>query len=311
MHTRPRPRRPVNRAVFRPPSALGVITGAGLAAWAFAIAGVALVLAIGSPVEFRSFIAWITVAALGGVGLVFASWTYCLATLSYRIEPDALVITWGLRQVVVPIEAIQRMVPGRTLDEPKVHGLNWWGAHVGSADVKRMGYTLFYSTHSSPEEILYIVTTDESYALTIVDQAAFAEQIQSRAAVEPVEQVLQRSTAFGLAAFPFWRDRTAIITSLLSALACALMAGFVYSQYPSLPDVIQLDFHGVGGIVRVGAKSEVLRITYAGVGILAANLLLGVAVHARERAAGLWLLASGGTLQLLLFGAAAITFAAN
>jgi hypothetical protein len=311
VHTRTRPRRALDRAVFHPPRALGVITSAGFAAWAFVIAGVCFTLAIGSPVDLRSFIAWVAAVLLVGVGVVFASWTYCLASLSYRIEPDALIITWGLRQVVVPIEAIQRMVPGRTLDEPKVEGLNWWGAHVGSADVKRMGYTLFYSTHSSPEDILYIVTTDESYAITVLDQAAFAEQIQSRAALEPVDQIQQRSTAFGLAAFPFWRDRAAMATALTSGFLCALLAGFVYSRYPSLPDVIQLDFPAVGGIVRVGAKSEILRIAHAGVGILAANTLLGVAVHARERAAGLWLLASGGILQVLLLGAAIVAFVSN
>ena len=62
-----------------------------------------------------------------------------------------------------------------------MQGLNWWGCHVGHADVKRLGYTLFYSTHSSPDELLYIHTTQESYALTVLDQAWFAEEVQARA----------------------------------------------------------------------------------------------------------------------------------
>jgi hypothetical protein len=211
--------------------------------------------------------------------------------------------------VTIPIETVQRMVPGRTIDEPGLRGLTWWGCHVGSADVRRIGYTLFYSTHGSPEELLYVVTTDESYALTVLDQAGFAEEIQARAALGPTfEPHLQRSSATGLAALPFWRDRVAIAAAAVSVLAGVALCGYVYSQYPGLPSVIQLNFPSLGGIVRVGDKSELLRIAYLGLAILAANLAVGIGVHARERAAGLWLLASSGMLQVVLLAAAIVAF---
>ena len=70
--------------------------------------------------------------------------------------------------------------------------------------------------------------------------------------------------------------------------------------------MVQLSFPALGGVVRVGDKSELLRIAYLGAGILVTNTAVGVAVHARERAAGLWFLASGGMLQAVLLSAAVV-----
>jgi hypothetical protein len=286
-----------------------VITGSGFAAWAALFAILSASVAIGAEPTFKTFLAWLVAAILAAVALVFANWTFALATLAYEVDDDALTIKWGFRRVIIPIGGIQRMVPGRTLDVAAIEGLNWWGCHIGSADVKRIGYTLFYSTHSSPEELLYVVTTDESYALTVLDQASFAEEVQGRAQIgSPVALHPQRAAATGLAAIPFWRDRVAATATAASVFACILLAGYVYSQYPGLPNVIQLSFPDMGGIVRVGDKGELLRIVYLAVGILAFNTVLGVLVHTRERAAGLWLLASSGMLQVVLLAAAVVAF---
>ncbi|MBK6662232.1 MAG: hypothetical protein IPG47_05580 [Thermoflexaceae bacterium] len=304
VHPGTRPRRPLAPVAFRPPRALGVITGGFLAAWAAAVGALALTIALGSAAEFKTFVAWVAVVALLGIAVLFTSWTYCLATLTYVVERDTLTIRWGMRRVVIPIDTILRMVPGRTLDEAKVSGINWWGCHVGSADVKRIGYTLFYSTHSSPDELLYVHTTQESYALTVVDQAAFAEEVQARAAMGAVMEHVQRSTASGVAAFPFWRDRVAIGATMAGALMTALLCGYVFARYPELPEVVRLNFPALGGVTRVGDKTELLRLAYLGAGVMALNTTLGVIVHARERAAGIWLLASTSMLQLVLIAAA-------
>jgi len=308
VHPGPRTRRPLDPVAFRPPRALGVIVGAGFVAWALVFMSFSVKVAAGAPAEFKTFLAWVLAAALLLLALSFANWTFGLLRLSYVVGRDSLVIQWGFRRVAIPLETILRLVPGRTLDHPHIHGLNWWGCHIGHADVKRLGYTLFYSTHSTPDELLYIHTTQESYALTVLDQAAFAEEIQARAALSRVEPHVQRSSAVGIAAFPFWRDRVAITATVISAALCMVLCGYIYARYPGLPDVIELSFPALGGVVRVGDKSELLRIAYLGVGVFATNTLVGIVVHARERAAGLWLLASGGMLQAVLLAAALVAF---
>lgn len=308
VHPGTRARRSLEPVEFRPPRALGVIIACGFAAWAFVAALLAGQLALGAEAEFKTFLAWFACAVAVAVGLLFANWAYSLATMSYIIDRDTLQIRWGFRDVTVPITAIQRMVPGRTLDPAPVSGLNWWGCHVGHADVKRAGYTLFFSTHSTPDELLYVVTTGEAFALTVLDQAAFAEEIQARAALAPVEDYAQRSAAAGIAAIRFWRDRTALGILAMSAALCAVLVAYVFTEYPGLPNVVELSFPSLSGVVRVGAKSELLRIAYLGAGILAFNAVVGILLHARERAAGLWLMAGSGILQCVLLGAAALAF---
>jgi hypothetical protein len=308
VHSGTRPRRSLDPVAVRPPRALGVIIGCGFTACALVFALLLVQVAVGAPVGFKTFLAWIVAGALAVIAAVFANWTYALFSLSYVIDRDTLTLSWGFRDVIIPIDTIQRMVPGRTLDEAHVHGLNWWGCHIGAAEVKRIGYTLFYSTHSSPDELLYVVTTQEAYALTVLNQAGFAEEVQARAALGPVEQHLHRSSATGIAALPFWRDRVAIAAVALSALCCAVLCGYVFAKYPGLPSVVQLSFPELGGVIRVGDKGELLRLAYLGAGIFLFNLIVGLLVHARERAAGLWLLASGGMLQGVLLIAAVIAF---
>ena len=156
--------------------------------------------------------------------------------------------------------------------------------------------------------MLYVVTDAEAYALTVADQARFAEGVQARAALGPLDFSLQRAMATGMAALPFWRDRVALFAAASAGLACALLAGYVYGMYPGIPGIVQLSYPELGGIVRIGNKSELLRIAQVGATILAVNGVLGIIVHSRERAAGLWLLASAGMLQLVLLAAAVAAF---
>lgn len=310
VHAGAHPRGELRTVVFRPPRAMGVIIGGAFAAWAMSVALIAANIAWGSQPEFKTFLAWAAAAGATLLALVFATWAMAVGTMAYLVGSETLEIRWGWRRVVVPIGSIQRLVPGRTLDPPEVHGLNWWGCHVGAADVKRVGYTLFYSTHSNPEELLYVVTDGEAYGLTVDDQAAFAEAIQARAALAPVDdQGGQRSIGVGPGALPLFRDRVALWTIGAGAANCALVVGYVFTSYPGVPEVVELSFPALGGIVRVGDRSELLNISYLAAAIYFGNIVAGAALHAIGRAAGLWLFASGALLQVVLLGAALIAFA--
>lgn len=309
MHAGARPRNQLGPGAVRPPRALGVIIGGVISAWALGLSLAAALAAAGAPAEFKTFLAWVVAAVLLVLGLLFAYWSWALFTLGYSIGRDAVVIRWGLRRVEIPLGNIQRMIPGRTVYDAHVQGLNWWGCHIGHADVTRVGYTLFYSTHSSADELLYVVTSGEAFGLTVLDQAAFAEEVQANAALGATIGEVQRSGSIGIASLPIWRDATGKTLAFLSIVAGLVVCGYVYAQYPGLPSVVELNYPAMEGIQRVGEKSELLRIAYVSAGIAAANAILGVAVHARLRPAGLWMFASGGMAQLVLLAAAVLAFA--
>jgi hypothetical protein len=304
VHPGARSRPELRDAVFRPPRRLGALIGLGVAVWCFGLGILAFRTALDGDATFETFLAWAATAVLMVIGATFLNWAYALATMEYRVEPDALVIRWGFRRVVIPLDTVLRLVPGRTLDIPPIEGMNWPGCHIGHGEIPRLGFTLFYATHRSADELVVIHTVQESYALSVLEQAAFAEEVQGRAAMGAIESHPQHSEASGVAAIRFWRDGVAVAAAALAVAGGALVCGYLSYRYEGLPEVIALNFPVLGATARVGEKSELLDMVYVSVGILAVSLVGGVALHARERAAGLWLLVSAGMLQLLLFAAA-------
>lgn len=298
----------VDADTFHPPRALGVIAGGAFTLWAGFIALVTGVLAGGAAVELTTYLAWVVVALFGGLTLLFGWWTLGIARLSYRIDDEAMRIRWCGGEVIVPIVDIQRVVPGRTVGEESVTGLNWWGCHIGRGAVSALGPTLFFATHNRPEDNVFVVTPGRSYGLTVPDQVAFAEACSRRLIVgfEPAES--QRVEPRGLALLPLWRDGHVWFAFSLVLVALGALGGYLFSQYPDLPALVQIDFPRATGIVRVGERSELLRIGAVGGGIVAVNLALGFFIHIRERAAGLWLFTSAALLQAVLLGAAIVAF---
>ncbi len=298
----------VDADTFRPPRALGVIVGGAFTVWAAFIALVAGVLAGGAAVEPTTFLAWVVVALFAGVALLFGWWTLGVARLAYQIDDDALRIRWAGGEVIVPVVDIQRVVPGRTVGEESVTGLNWWGCHIGRGVASSLGPTLFFATHNRPEDNVFVVTPGRTYGLTVPDQVAFAEACSRRLIVgfEPGEP--QRAEPRGFSVLPLWRDRHVWFVFSLVLAALGVLGGYLFTQYPDLPALVQIDFPRSTGIVRVGERSELLRIGAVGGGIVAVNLALGFILHARERAAGLWLMASAALIQAVLLGAAIVAF---
>ncbi|MCY3602472.1 MAG: PH domain-containing protein [Chloroflexi bacterium] len=298
----------VDADTFRPPRALGVIVGGAFTVWAAFIALVAGVLAGGAAIEPTTFLAWVVVALFAGVALLFGWWTLGVARLAYNIDDDALRIRWAGGEVIVPVVDIQRVVPGRTVGEESVTGLNWWGCHIGRGVASSLGPTLFFATHNRPEDNVFVVTPGRTYGLTVPDQVAFAEACSRRLIVgfEPGEP--QRSERQGFSLLPLWRDGDVWFVFSLVLVGLGVLGGYLFTQYPDLPALVQIDFPKSTGIVRVGERSELLRIGAVGGVIVAVNLVLGFILHARERAAGLWLLASAALIQAVLLGAAIVAF---
>jgi hypothetical protein len=79
--------------------------------------------------------------------------------------------------------------------------------------------------------------------------------------------------------------------------------GYVFQQYPSLPESIPFPFSAQG----FGDKEELLNIPITALGLLAVSLILGFMLHALDRAVGYLLFLAGIGTQLILLSAAIIT----
>jgi len=292
---------------FRPPRTVGTLVGGGIAAWCFALATALVVRGLLHDVTLGIVSLYVVASIFFMLGLLFAYWTYSLGTLRYTIDRNALTITWGDIRQMVPLSQVERLVPGRELPSPHIAGVNWLGHHVGHAEVEGgIGDTLFYSTHRSPRELLYVVTPAQSYALSLEDDVAFAEAMQQQQRLGSLVAVAQAPDRLYLAAQPFWEDRTAQVLAAAAFATFFVMFGYVYRQYAGLPESIALSFPQLDGVTRVGSKSELLKLPMTGVGLLLLNLGLGFIAHSWERMVGYVLLLAAIGAEGILLAAAII-----
>lgn len=293
---------------FRPPRAIGTLTGTGLAAWCFIMTVALVVRGITQDVSLGVIALYVVATFFFMLGVLFAYWTYSLSTLRYVLDRNALTIVWGDIRQLIPMSQIERLVPGRELPNPQVAGVSWIGHHVGHAQLDEggIGSTLFYSTHRSPEDLLYIVTPDQTYAVSVEDEVEFAEAVQSQQRLGSLVAIPQAPDRLYLAAQPFWADRVAQTLSLLAFATFFAMFAYIYQQYPDLPQSIALSFPQLEGVTRVGSKSELLKLPMTGIGLLLVNLALGFIAHSWERMVGYVLLLAAIAVEGMLLAAAII-----
>ena len=296
---------------YQPRRTLGLLVGAVLASWSAAI-GVLLVNAgLTAGAGLAQLAAYGGGALAATLALLFCYWCYGLATLAYRVDRNGLVIEFGTTRQVIPLAAIERLVPEQALGAaPRVRGISWPGCHVGRADLARIGEVLVYSAHQSPEQLLYVMTNARTYALSVEDPARFAEEIQRRQRLGPTAAVVHRAERWGIPAQSLWHDRRALLL-LAVAVACALaMWTQVTVRYPDLPPTLDIVFPPGAdpGHLAVVERSALLELPRVATAMLAINLALGALAHGRSRAAAhvLFLAAAGAQLALLAAFAVAV-----
>ncbi len=294
---------------YQPSRALGLLVGALLTLWSGGLAYVLFTYASAGPVGLGSLLGYAATAALVVLTALFAFWTYALATLSYAIDRNGLLITWGPTRQVVPLGAIERLVPGTAVGVPGVRGISWLGHHVGRGEIERVGEVMFYSTHQSPEQVLYVMTTERNYAISVEDPHAFAREIQIRQELGPTTTVAHHVERTGAAAQSFWEDERAREVVLAALLLCLGLWMYVIARYGSLPPTLDLTFPpgARGELIAVSSREALLALPRAATVLLLANTLIGVFVHAHSRVAAYVLFVTGGLAQLAM--ALAVTLA--
>jgi len=271
--------------------------------WCAIVTGALVWRGLDQPTDLPAVAMYVAAAVFFGLMCLFGYWTYGCLTLKYFLDRNGLTIHWGDIRQLIPMDRIERLVPGRELPHPKVTGVSWLGHHVGHGEVEGLGDTIFYATHGSEKELLYVVTADQTYAISVADEVQFAEELQGHQTLGQVVSLPQVTERHSVSALPFWHDPTAQLLALAAAIGFAVTLGYVFQQYPGLPDSIPFPFSAQG----FGDKADLLAIPITGLGLLAISLVLGFFMHAVDRAVGYLLFLSGLGTQIVLLSAAIIT----
>ncbi len=285
---------------YQPPRALGLMVGAALIAWSIGIAALLVLGTLDQPFGLLTLGTSIVIAACLGIAGVFGYWTYSLAMLSYALDRNGLVISWGLTRQVIPLSAIDRLVPGTSVGVPHVQGVSWMGYHIGHADIQRIGDVLFYSTHQTPEQVLYVMTTERNYAISVPDPAAFARQIQVRQDLGPTAEVTHHVERSFSSVQGFWGDAAGRYLALAALLVCAAGWLVLALQYRALPETVRVFFPPaeVAPLSDTNARNVLIAVPRAATIVLLIDLVVGVLMYAWDRVVARLVLGAGIVIQV-------------
>ncbi|MFA7249315.1 MAG: PH domain-containing protein [Dehalococcoidia bacterium] len=285
---------------YQPPRALGLMVGAVLIAWSLGITALLVLGTAGQPFGLLTLGTSVVIAGCLGIACAFAYWTYSLATLSYALDRNGLVIRWGITRQVIPLKAIERLVPGTAVGVPQVRGVSWMGYHIGRAEIQRIGEVLFYSTHQTPEQVLYVMTTERNYAISVPDPSAFARQIQVRQDLGPTAVVTHHVERALSSMEGFWGDRAGWILGLAAVVVCAVAWLALALQYGGLPATVHVFFPPaeLAPLSETNPREILLGVPRAATIVLGIDLAAGLLMYAWDRTIVRLVLGAGIAVQI-------------
>lgn len=295
--------------VERPPRFTGTLTAAAPSAIAIALAAALLVKATTWPASLTLFLGILGITLLGALAIFFAFWAWSCYSLRYILDRGGLTIAWGTVRHHIPIDQIEDLQHGRGELKARVAGLAWPGHQIGHGDADEIGPAIFFSTHRSPEELVYVKTRDLAYAISPTDPVRFiAETRRLKETGKPEYTPPVQWNIVGM--HPIWSDRWAQSLGVAAIVLNLALWGFVLGFYPHLDNQITIDFPPIGEITTLQSRSEILRIPATATIFLVTNLVAGLVFQWRERAAT-YLLAGGAVLFQAAFWIAAIVALVN
>jgi len=293
---------------YQPPRAIGILIGATLTLWGAAVAILLINHAIAVNFGFSVVLTIAGSIAAATVAVLFGYWTYALGTLSYELDRNGLVIYWGATRQVIPLQEIERIVPGTSVAIAPVQGVSWLGYHVGLASIEHVGDVLFYSTHQNEKQVLYVITSDRNYAISVDDPNEFAREVQIRQDLGPTAPIATHAQRIGSTAQAFWHDPVGRVLVGTALLANFLMWTFVSLRYPALPAVFEMQFpaYEESELINPQTKDSILQLPLIATILLVINLLVGFVLHTWARITSYLLFIVAIIVQLLFTGAIAI-----
>jgi hypothetical protein len=281
---------------------LGAVLFLGLAALASGL------FAIRQPVGFAMFLGLLVGFVCGALAILVLVLTIGYFLMRYRFEPGGLAVNWLGRRELIAYDRVDGIFAGQRLGQAmRVRGLNWPGFHVGVGRTRVMGFVRYFVTTGDLNEIALIVTPDVTFALSPADAAGFRRELIER--VEASEQgpppAVSSASAEARPASSPLRDVTLAATVLASIAVIVLTGIYIGARWSGIPDVLPMQFSRDGTVLAYGQREDIFKLPGIGAAILIANLGIGLAIYARERAAARMLWAISVVVQVLMMVAAA------
>ena len=293
--------------VFSPPKSTGLAIGLGVIVLILALDAALVTLIRFTPLSFPTFICLCLLLASAPVLAWVAYRGYGLARARYVLSRNALVVEWGGRREVIPMERIGEVRAGAEVEPPlRPQGIAWPGCVVGQANVPDLGDVEFLSAADQPG--LALVHYPGGWlAISPGDPQVFLKSFAELRAEGVEEHIEPESARPGAEQWALWRDWMALGLIALGGASVLALVGYLLAIFPQLPPEIALHFNAQSQPDRFGPPTGLFLLPVIAGIAWTLNTLGGLWLHRREtERAGAYLLFSATVFVQALVWVAAI-----
>lgn len=232
---------------------------------------------------------------------VWLYWYVGFLTLRYHMDRNALTIASATGRQVIPLQAIQRIVPGAEMTvSQNFRGIGWPGYLKGAMRLKMLGMVRIHSTEPLERQLI-VVTDTVSYGISPMLQQQFLEDFAARRSLGPMRELQPELASPRLVTWSLWHDRWLWVVLLAALLANAALFGMISARWVNLPERIPLHFDAQGIVDRIDNKSGLLVVPIIGALTFLVNMMLGILLHRQERLGSFLLAFSALGIQCILW----------
>jgi len=259
-----------------------------------------------TPLSFSSFGWAMLLLLLVTIAGALAYRVYSCWTLRYRIDRNCLSIRHGITEWLIPLAQVHHLVQGRELlDVLRRARVCWTGYRVGWGRVESLGETMFCAACRSQQEMVYVLTANRTYGLSVPDPERFVSELRFRQSMGPTRQLTAATRQWALAELSIWRNPVAAMLALIGLMLSLSLLGYACWAYPGLPAVVPLRFNAEGEVLEVGRRLEVLRLPLIALGLVLTDWVLAAWIHQKEKLLAHICLLGGIWVQALFWVATA------
>ncbi len=246
---------------------------------------------------FKILVALLLTLVLLGLAI---SWTVIALRLRYFLNRNGLVIHWGLAEQLIPLESIQKIIPGKDLPVLPSGGINLAGLRLGSTEIPEFGRLRFYTTTTLANSLL-VVIPDQAFVVSPSRPDSFLKAWQVRQPLGPTQ-------SWTAEARRRWPPSGSVLADPLLAwllglafLACLALLGYLATILPELPPSLPIHFNAFGRADRIADKTALLTLPAAGGLVLLVNALLGSIIYRWEKVTSYLLWGSTVVMEIFLW----------
>ncbi len=286
---------------WRPPKGIGLLAGSLIG---LTLLGLQLILIASLRQQGLGLGFYASALALLGSLVLLGGWAlnmWHLVALSYRMDRNVFVIDLGWRRYVVPMDAIERVLPAQALAQADgFRGQSWPGLMRGRAHLVGLPPLVVAATEPFHRQMA-VVTRQCTYAISPTTPDGFVQALEARRALGRIREATEGLELAPLAQWPIWRDRLFWLGLGLALLLNLALYALILARYGGLPERLPLHFGPLGAVDRIASKAWLLGLPGIGSLALGLNALLALALYARERLGSRMLVGMALMVQIVLW----------